>query len=140
MTTFVDRQSITYVHGKEAIEIAIYKEGDANTVQVAKTVTAASWKHLQKNLPAGYQLTLVYDQSTFIKQAIDEVKSAAFEGGILAMLVLYLFLRNVWTTLVISISIPLSVIATFQPDVCPGYQPKYYELRWYSPGYRYAGG
>ena len=109
---FVDRQSITYVHGKEAIEIAIYKEGDANTVQVAKTVTA-KLTDLQRNLPAGYQLTLVYDQSTFIKQAIDEVKSAAFEGGILAMLVLYLFLRNVWTTLVISISIPLSVIATF---------------------------
>jgi len=110
--SFVDRQSITYVHGKEAIEIAIYKEGDANTVQVAKTVTA-KLADLQKNLPAGYQLTLVYDQSTFIKQAIDEVKSAAVEGGILAMIVLYLFLRNVWTTLVISISIPLSVIATF---------------------------
>ena len=110
--SFVDRQSITYVHGKEAIEIAIYKEGDANTVQVAKTVTA-KLEDLQKNLPAGYQLTLVYDQSTFIKQAIDEVKSAAFEGGILAMIVLYLFLRNVWTTIVISISIPLSVIATF---------------------------
>jgi HAE1 family hydrophobic/amphiphilic exporter-1 len=110
--SFVDRQSITYVHGKEAIEISIYKEGDANTVQVAKTVTA-KLADLKKNLPAGYQLTLVYDQSTFIKQAIDEVKSAAFAGGILAMLVLYLFLRNVWTTLVISISIPLSVIATF---------------------------
>lgn len=110
--SFVDRQSITYVHGKEAIEISIYKEGDANTVQVAKTVTA-KLADLQKNLPAGYQLTLVYDQSTFIKQAIDEVKSAAFAGGILAMLVLYLFLRNVWTTLVISVSIPLSVIATF---------------------------
>jgi HAE1 family hydrophobic/amphiphilic exporter-1 len=110
--SFVDRQSITYVHGKEAIEISIYKEGDANTVQVAKTVTA-KLEELQKNLPAGYQLTLVYDQSTFIKQAIDEVKSAAIEGGILAMIVLYLFLRNVWTTIVISISIPLSVIATF---------------------------
>lgn len=110
--SFVDRQSITYVNGKEAIEIAIYKEGDANTVQVAKTVTA-KLEELKKNLPAGYQLTLVADQSTFIKQAIDEVKSAAVEGGILAMIVLYLFLRNVWTTLVISISIPLSVIATF---------------------------
>lgn len=110
--SFVDRQSITYVHGKEAIEISIYKEGDANTVQVAKTVTE-KLGDLEKNLPAGYQLTLVYDQSTFIKQAIDEVKSAAFAGGILAMLVLYLFLRNVWTTLVISVSIPLSVIATF---------------------------
>ena len=109
---YVDRQSITYVNGKEAIEIAVYKEGDANTVQVAKTLVKRL-EDLQKNLPQGYELTLVYDQSTFISDAIAEVKSAAFEGGLLAMLVIYLFLRNVWTTLVISISIPVSVIATF---------------------------
>ena len=109
---FVDRQSITYVDGREAIEIAIYKEGDANTVQVAQTVIA-KLEELQKTLPAGYELKLVYDQSTFISDAISEVKSAAISGGVLAMLVLYLFLRNLWTTLVISISIPLSIIATF---------------------------
>jgi len=109
---FVDRNSITYVNGKEAIEIAIYKEGDANTVQVAKTLISRL-DDLKKNLPTGYELTLVYDQSTFISDAIDEVKSSAWQGGLLAMLVIYLFLRNVWTTLVISISIPLSVIATF---------------------------
>lgn len=109
---FVDRNSITYVNGKEAIEIAIYKEGDANTVQVAKTLLSRL-DDLKKNLPTGYELTLVYDQSTFISDAIDEVKSSAWQGGLLAMLVIYLFLRNVWTTLVISISIPLSVIATF---------------------------
>ncbi|HEY0923685.1 efflux RND transporter permease subunit [Rheinheimera pacifica] len=110
--SFVDRQSITYIDGKEAIEVAIYKEGDANTVQVAKTLLA-QLPRLEKSLPAGYRLTLVYDQSEFIKQAIDEVKSSAVIGGLLAMLVLYLFLRNVWATLIISVSIPVSVIATF---------------------------
>ena len=110
--SFVDRQSITYIDGKEAIEIAIYKEGDANTVQVAQTLLA-QLPQLQKSLPAGYSLTLVYDQSEFIKQAIDEVKSSAVIGGLLAMLVLYLFLRNFWATLIISVSIPVSVIATF---------------------------
>ncbi|WP_337840462.1 efflux RND transporter permease subunit [Rheinheimera sp.] len=110
--TFADRQSVTYINGQQAIEIAIYKEGDANTVQVANTVRSRL-DDLRKQLPAGYQLTLVYDQSTFIKNAIDEVKSAAWQGGLLAMVVLYLFLRNFWTTLVISISIPVSVIATF---------------------------
>ncbi|HEX5794135.1 MAG TPA: efflux RND transporter permease subunit, partial [Rheinheimera sp.] len=110
--SFVDRQSITYVDGKEAIEVAIYKEGDANTVQVAQTLLA-QLPQLEKALPAGYRLTLVYDQSEFIKQAIEEVKSSAVIGGLLAMLVLYLFLRNVWATLIISISIPVSVIATF---------------------------
>ncbi|MDX3774135.1 efflux RND transporter permease subunit [Chromatiaceae bacterium AAb-1] len=109
---FEDRQSITYVNGKEAIEIAVYKEGDANTVQVAENLLA-QLPALQKTLPGGYQLTLVYDQSEFIKQAIDEVKSSAVTGGALAILVLYLFLRNFWATLVISISIPVSIIATF---------------------------
>lgn len=110
--SFVDRQSITYINGKEAIEVAVYKEGDANTVQVAETLLA-QLPQLEKSLPAGYRLTLVYDQSEFIKQAIEEVKSSAIIGGLLAMLVLYLFLRNVWATLIISVSIPVSVIATF---------------------------
>jgi HAE1 family hydrophobic/amphiphilic exporter-1 len=109
---FVDRQSIAYVNGRSGIEIALYREGDANTVQVAKAIVAQLSK-LQENLPAGYQLELVYDQSTFIADAIAEVKSSAWQGGLLAMLVIYLFLRNAWATLVISISIPLSVVATF---------------------------
>jgi len=109
---FADRQSITYVNGREAIEIAVYKEGDANTVQVAQTLLNRL-DGLKKSLPSGYELTLVYNQSTFIKNAIDEVKNSAWQGGLLAMLVIYLFLRNVWTTIIISVSIPLSVIATF---------------------------
>lgn len=110
--SFIDRQSITYINGREAIEVAIYKEGDANTVKVAKALLA-QLPVIEKTLPAGYKLTLVYDQSEFIEQAIAEVKSAALIGGLLAMLVLYLFLRNFWATVIISISIPVSVIATF---------------------------
>lgn len=109
---YADRQSISYINGKQAIELAIYKEGDANTVKVAETLLARI-PELQKMLPAGYQLTVLYDQSQFIKQAIDDVKSSGLVGGLLAMLVLYLFLRNVWTTIIVSVSIPLSVIATF---------------------------
>lgn len=109
---FADRQSITYVDGKQAIEVAIYKEGDANTVQVARALTSRL-DDIKKNLPAGYELTMVYDQSTFIADAIDEVKSSAWQGGLLAMIVIYLFLRNIWSTIIISISIPLSVVATF---------------------------
>ena len=65
------------------------------------------------NLPSNYTLSEIYDQSVFIKQAIDNVKSAAVMGGILAMLVLYLFLKDFWATVIISVSIPVSVIATF---------------------------
>lgn len=109
---FADRQSISYINGNQAIELAIYKEGDANSVKVAEALLSRL-PELRKMLPAGYQLDVLYDQSQFIKQAISDVKSAGIVGGILAMLVLYLFLRNVWATVIISVSIPVSVIATF---------------------------
>ncbi|MBV2128575.1 efflux RND transporter permease subunit [Arsukibacterium indicum] len=109
---FADRKSVTYVNGAEAIEVAIYKEGDANTVKVAESLLA-QLTNIRKGLPQDYTLTLVYDQSAFIKQAISEVKSAGIVGGLLAMLVLYLFLRNVWATVIISVSIPVSIVATF---------------------------
>lgn len=109
---FADRQSISYINGAQAIELAIYKEGDANTVKVAESLIARL-PELRNMLPAGYQLEVLYDQSQFIKQAISDVKSAGISGGILAMLLLYLFLRNVWATIIISVSIPVSVIATF---------------------------
>ncbi|OUS31356.1 acriflavin resistance protein [Thalassotalea sp. 42_200_T64] len=107
-----ERTSITRVNGAEAVEIALYKEGDANTVDVAQKVDARV-KQLAEELPEDIELIKVYDQSTFISNAINEVKSAAVIGGLLAMLVLFFFLKNIWTTVIISISIPVSVIATF---------------------------
>ncbi|GAB3033738.1 efflux RND transporter permease subunit [Bowmanella dokdonensis] len=107
-----ERTSITRFGGFEGVEIAIYKEGDANTVQVAQNV-AKRLKEIEKEVPSQYKLQKVYDQSLFIASAIDEVKSAAIIGGVLAMFILYLFLQNIWPTLIISISIPVSIIATF---------------------------
>lgn len=107
-----ERDAISRVSGAEMIELAIYKEGDANTVAMAKAVKAAL-PRLQKMLPPGAELTLLYDQSGFIEQAINEVMGSAWIGGILAMLVLYLFLRDFKATVIISLAIPVSVIATF---------------------------
>jgi HAE1 family hydrophobic/amphiphilic exporter-1 len=107
-----ERSSITRFKTFEGVEIAIYKEGDANTVQVAQNVRQRL-QQLQKEMPKQYQLQMVYDQSEFIASAINEVKSAGVIGSILAMFVLYLFLKNIWTTLIISISIPVSIVATF---------------------------
>ncbi|MEP1446963.1 MAG: efflux RND transporter permease subunit [Paraglaciecola sp.] len=104
--------SMNRFNGFEGVEIAIYKEGDANTVQVAENIKFRV-DQLQKDIPNQYQLQLIYDQSKFISSAISEVKSAGIIGGVLAMLILYLFLKNIWTTLIISISIPVSIIATF---------------------------
>ena len=107
-----ERDSITQINGEESIEIAIYKEGDANVVKVADSVMS-QLDFVKKSLPANLTLEPVYNQAKFVESAVDEVQQAAIIGGLLAMLVLYLFLRNSWTTFIISLSIPVSVIATF---------------------------
>jgi len=107
-----ERTDITRINNNEAIELAIYKEGDANTVSVANLVNEKLLK-IQEDLPEQLKLDVIYDQSEFIIDAVDEVKSAAIVGGILAMLILYLFLGNLFNTLIISLAIPISIIATF---------------------------
>ncbi|WP_042148005.1 MULTISPECIES: efflux RND transporter permease subunit [unclassified Pseudoalteromonas] len=107
-----ERTDITRVNNNEAIELAIYKEGDANTVSVANLVNEKLLT-IKKSLPETLTLDVIYDQSEFIIDAVDEVKSAAIVGGILAMLILYLFLGNLFNTLIISLAIPISIIATF---------------------------
>lgn len=109
---YKEREAITRLDGKEAVEIAIYKEGDANTVSVATDVEGRL-QNIQDMLPAGTAITKVYDQSIFISSAVDEVINAGIIGGILAIIILYLFLKNLWATIIISLSIPVSVIATF---------------------------
>jgi HAE1 family hydrophobic/amphiphilic exporter-1 len=107
-----DREAITRVNGRECIELAVYKEGDANTVQLA-TGVRAKLAQIEKAFPAQAETVTVYDQSRFIGAAIGEVKFAAVLGGLLAIIVLYLFLRDARTTFITSVAIPVSVVGTF---------------------------
>ena len=107
-----ERGTITRIDGREAVEIAIYKEGDANTVAVADAVSQRL-DRVEAALPSSFELVTVYDQSVFIGSAVDEVVGAGLLGGLLAILVLYFFLRDVRTTLIIGLTIPISVVATF---------------------------
>lgn len=110
--SFKERTAITRINGQEAVEIALYKEGDSNTVSVAGQISARL-ESIKKTLPDDLQTTVLYDQSTFIASAIDDVIENGVIGGLLAVLVLYLFLRNFWVTVIIASTIPLSVIITF---------------------------
>ncbi len=65
--------------------------------------------------PTGSRLDVLGDQSVFIRAALDEVRGAALWGGLLAILVLYVFLRSGWSTLVVAVAIPLSLAVTFAP-------------------------
>ena len=109
---YSEREAIIRMNGHEAVEVAIYKEGDANTVSVAEGVRARL-AALEEDLPQGVQMETVDDQSVFIDRAIREVINAALLGGLLAVLVIFVFLRNIWFTLTIALCIPVSIIATF---------------------------
>jgi HAE1 family hydrophobic/amphiphilic exporter-1 len=105
-----ERDVVARVGQDEAVELAVYKEGDANTVAVARSVKVRL-KRLQ--LPTGMKLLTVADQSRFIESSVRDVVDAAWIGGLLAILVIFAFLRDLRSTVIISLSIPLSVFATF---------------------------
>ena len=107
-----DRDAIMRVNGLQAIEVSLYKEGDGNTVEVATNIRAEI-ERLTKNLGEGMVLTPIYDQSEFIESAISEVQLAAFQGAGLAVLVLFLFLKQIRVTLIIAVTVPASVMMTF---------------------------
>ena len=161
--THKDREVITRINGIESVDIEIYKEADANIVQVAEGVRnkifgtpeqqallaqqqsgteqqavqtrgggprgggrrggrmgsggpqVVTTDFLANTLPPGVQITNMSDQSVFIKSSIDEVRNTAVLGGMLAVVVLYFFLRNILSTFIIGLTIPISVIATFAP-------------------------
>ena len=109
---YSERKAIIRMNGQEAVEIAIYKEGDANTVSVAKGINKRL-EAITDDLPQGMSMEIVDNQSAFIERAISEVIIAAVLGGLLAVLVIFIFLRNIWFTFIIALSIPVSIIATF---------------------------
>ncbi len=109
---YKEREAITRINGQESVELAIYKEGDANTVQVANRVERRL-ESIRESLPEELELVKIYDQSKFISAAIQQVTSAAIFGGILAIMVLYGFLQDSRATTIIAVAIPVSVIGTF---------------------------
>jgi HAE1 family hydrophobic/amphiphilic exporter-1 len=107
-----ERTTITHVGGRESVEIAVYKEGDENIVEVARRLRR-HLDRLREGLPPGMEIEVLFDQSVFIAQAIREVRNNALLGGLLAILVLFVFLRDLRSTAIIGLAIPISIITTF---------------------------
>jgi HAE1 family hydrophobic/amphiphilic exporter-1 len=103
--------NIVYYNGKRCLGLNIYKETKFNTVSAIEKLSV-SLKDIEKALP-GYKFHVIRNQGKFISDAINEVKDSAITGILLAMVVLFIFLRRINTTLIVSISIPISIIATF---------------------------
>ncbi|MCG8582850.1 MAG: efflux RND transporter permease subunit [Bacteroidales bacterium] len=104
-------ESIVRLNGQRCLGISIYKETRYNTVAAVEKLEEA-FVGIQQRLP-GYKLQVVNNQGAFIQSAIGEVQESALYGIILAIFVLFIFLRRFGVTLIVSLAIPVSIIATF---------------------------
>jgi len=111
--TFKEKTSISRFNGKQNVSISIQKQADANIIQVVDRVKTALL-FLQEELNSrNVKLDIIYDQSTFIRDALSGVRDAAVQGGFLAFLVLLLFLRNFYASFIVIVAIPTTVMGVF---------------------------
>ena len=106
-----DRTSFSRYNGKPAILLSVVKEPAANIVEVSGMVRERV-SHLRRSLPEGTDLVVATDQGPFIEEALRDLRNHALFGGVLALGVLLLGLRNVRSAALIVISIPVSVLVT----------------------------
>lgn len=109
---YKERSSYSRYNGEENVSLSIQKQAQANTTQIIKKVRD-SFKRIQKILPNDIKLEVIYDQSIFIRDAVNGVRDAAWQGGILAFLVLLVFLRNFKSSGAVTLSIPISIMIVF---------------------------
>ena len=109
--SFADPVTISRSNQQDSVVLYIQKQTDFNTVEVANRVRA-QMKEIEEKYP-GLNIFLGMDQSEFIQNSINNVSQNAVLGGILAVLILFIFLRNIRSTIIIAAAIPVSIIATF---------------------------
>lgn len=107
-----ERRSRALFNGEPAIGIGIQKQTGTNTVEVVDRIQA-ELARIQKTLPEGMKLQVAFDQSLFIRDSMDQVREHLVIGSILAVIAVFLFLRNPRTTLISAIALPVSIISTF---------------------------
>ncbi len=107
-----ERSAITRLNGVEIVSVSVREKSGGNTVAMCEEVKKEI-PLLKAALPADVQITIISDQSVFIRNAIRSVINNALLGALLAAMIIYLFLGNLRNTLIIALSIPISIIATF---------------------------
>jgi len=118
--TVSDLRTEMRVQSKPGVMMIITKQSGANTVQVADAVKK-ELKDLEKILPKDIEMHIGMDMSASVKLTVSSTGQTALLGGVLAMLMIYLFLRNVRPTIAVGIAIPVSIIVTFIPIYAVGY-------------------
>jgi CzcA family heavy metal efflux pump len=109
---YQDQTNLIRVNGQPAVALAVQKTSGTNTIQVVDDVRRAL-PRIQKMLPPGVVMLELFDQSVYIRNSIKSLQHEAVLGAILAILVILVFLRNFRSTLIVSLSIPISIVCAF---------------------------
>ncbi|MEH7445029.1 efflux RND transporter permease subunit [Bacillus sp. JJ1122] len=108
-----DDRTITRTNQSPSVLLSVLQQSDANTAEVSKAFLDELDKLLERDKYEGIKSEVLFDQGDYIKMAIGNISNSLIVGGLLAMAVLFFFLRNVKSPLIIGIAIPYSVIFTF---------------------------
>ncbi len=106
------RRWIQRIGGQEAIEIGVFKESDANTVELTDRLNQFLSEMSRNPLLAGLEFDILFDQGSYIRNSLSNLEEAGLWGALFAIMVLFLFLRRVRMTLFITLAIPLSLLIT----------------------------
>jgi HAE1 family hydrophobic/amphiphilic exporter-1 len=112
MDTVEEVRSVTRVDGQTAVSLSIVKQTGTNTVQVVDDVLARV-EVIKQTLPADIQIAVRRDQSVFIRRSIEDIQHHLILGSLLAAIVVFFFLRNLRSTVIAAVAIPVSLIGTF---------------------------
>lgn len=107
-----DPESRAYYQGQPAVGLNVIKQSGNNTVRIADDILQVIGS-LNQDLPEGVNINIVRDNSVRIRSSVDNVVTTLFEGSLLAVLTVFLFLRNWRSTLIGALAIPTSIITTF---------------------------
>jgi hydrophobic/amphiphilic exporter-1 (mainly G- bacteria), HAE1 family len=106
-----DETSIVYVNGQRAVMMTVQKQSGKNSVQAAKDLRERLTR-MSRELPPDIKITELFNTTDIIENSLNQVTSTAVSGAVLAILILFLFLRSIKPTLIIGISIPVSIVIT----------------------------
>jgi len=109
---FEEQTNLIRVNGHPAVALSVQKTSGTNTIQVVDDVRKVLPK-IQKLLPPGVEMMELFDQSVYIRNSINNLQHEALIGAALAVLVILIFLRNFRSTLIVSLSIPISIVCAF---------------------------
>ncbi len=109
---FQEQTNLVRVNGQPAVALAVQKTSGTNTIEVVDNIHKIL-PRLQKMLPPGVTMLELFDQSIYIRNSIKTLQHEALMGAGLAVLVILVFLRNLRSTLIVSLAIPISVVCAF---------------------------